>query len=419
LFAYLAIFVGGCTLEAAESVCGSSTARSNAESFDVLNGLTSLIEHNLLTAKDHGYGDTRFQMLEVVREFALEALKQSGETDAVKRSHAEYYCTLGEAAEPELAAAQSANWLNRLESDHENLRAALNWAAENDSELGQRLAGAIWRLWWLHGHISEGCDTLALFLSSPSTDAKMRLKMLSGAAQLSRLMGNRELARSYSEEELFLARATGDKKNAALSLQRLSFLRLDEGLIAEAKPLLEEGLQFALELGDKQVLGMLYNGLGELSRLQEDFTSASDFYLEALSFNRQAGDQVRQTTNLINLGATALAQNDLHRAASYYREGLSISSKMDDMNGTLYCLEGLAGSYWAVENPQIAANLLGAAEALRSLNNLFIEPADRPLYEKSVSHVREALTEENYAELVAEGGRMKKEEVVALALSNE
>jgi tetratricopeptide (TPR) repeat protein len=243
--------------------------------------------------------------------------------------------------------------------------------------------------------------------------------MLSGAAQLSRLMGNRELARSYSEEELFLARATGDKRNAALSLQRLSFLRLDEGLIAEAKPLLEEGLQFALELGDKQVLGMLYNGLGELSRLQEDFDSASDFYLKALGFNRQAGDQVRQTTNLINLGATALSQNDLHTAASYYREGLSISSKMDDMNGSLYCLEGLAGSYWAIEKPQIAAKLFGAAEALRSLNNLFIEPADRPLYEKSVSRVREALTEENYLESVSEGSRMKKEEAVVLALLNE
>jgi tetratricopeptide (TPR) repeat protein len=358
-------------------------------------------------------------MLEVVREFASETLRQSGAIEAVNRKHAEYYCSLGEAAEPELAAAQSANWLNRLESDHENLRAALNWAAENDALLGQRLAGAIWRLWWLHGHISEGCDTLALFLSLPSTDDKVRLQMLSGAAQLSRLMGNRELARSYSEEELLLARATGDQKNAALSLQRLGFLRLDEGLIAEAKPLLEEGLQFALELGDNQVLGMLYNGLGETSRLQDDFDGASDFYRKALAFNRQAGDQVRQTTNLINLGATALAQNDLHTAASYYREGLSISSKMDDMNGTLYCLEGLAGSYWAIEKPQIAATLFGAAEALRNLNNLFIEPADRPLYERSVSRVREALTDANYSELVAKGGRMKREEVVALALSNE
>jgi predicted ATPase len=417
LFACLAVFVGGSTLEAAEAVCNSPALEKNVERFDAVDGVTSLIEHNLLAAKDQRDGDSRFQMLEVVREFALEALKQSGEMEAVNRRHAEYYCALGEASESELEAAQSANWLNRLENDHDNLRSALNWAAANDSQLGQRLAGAIWRFWWLHGHISEGCDTLGLFLSLASTDDKVRLKMLSGAAQLSRLKGNRELARSYSEEELLLARSTGDMKNAALSLQRLSFLRLDEGQIAEAKPLLEEGLQFALELGDKQVLGMLYNGLGELSRLQEDFSSAGDFYLKALTFNRQAGDRVRQTTNLINLGATALAQDDLHTAASYYREGLTIASKMDDMNGTLYCLEGFAGSYWAIKNPQTAAKLFGATEALRNSNNLFIEPADLLLYEKSVRRVREALTDKNFSELASEGSHMKMEEVVALALS--
>jgi non-specific serine/threonine protein kinase len=385
--------------------------------FNVLDGITSLIEHNLLAAKDQRDGDPRFQMLEVVREFALEALKQSGEMEVVNRSHAEYYCALGEAAESELVAAQSANWLNRLENDHDNLRVALNWAAEKDSLLGQRLAGAIWRFWWLHGHISEGCDKLGLFLSLASTADKVRLKMLSGAAQLSRLKGNRELARLYSEEELLLARSIGDKKNAALALQRLGFLRLDEGQTAEAKPLLEEGLRFALELGDKQVLGMLYNGLGELSRLQEDFNSASDFYLKALIFNREAGDRVRQTTNLINLGATALMQNDLQTAASYYREGLTIASKMDDMNGTLYCIEGYAGSHWAIKNPQAAAKLFGAAAALRNSNNLFIEPADRLLYERSVARAREALTEKKFSELVSEGSRMKMEEVVALALS--
>jgi tetratricopeptide (TPR) repeat protein len=241
--------------------------------------------------------------------------------------------------------------------------------------------------------------------------------MLSGVAQLSRLMGNRELARLYSEEELILARSTGDKKNAALSLQRLGFLRLDEGQTEEAKPLLEEGLQFALEVGDKQVLGMLYNGLGELSRLQEDFDRAADFYLNALAFNREAGDRVRQTTNLINLGATAFSQDDLKTAASYYREGLTIASNMADMNGTLYCLEGIAGSSWAIKSPQAAATLLGAADAQRTVNNLFIEPADRLLYEQSVTRVREALTEEVFSRLFSEGRRMKLDDAVALALS--
>ena len=416
LFACLAVFVSGFTLAAAEAVCGP-VSETSVEHFPVLDGITSLIEHNLLTAKEQREDDSRFQMLEVVREFALETLKQSGTKHDVDRLHAEYYCSLGEAAEPQLQAAQSADWLNKLESDHDNLRAALQWAAEKDPAVGQRLAGAIWRFWWLHGHIREGCDQLGLFLSLTPTADEVRAKLLSGAAQLNRLKGNRQLARSYSEEELLLARSTGDKKNAALSLQRLGFLRLDDGELENARALLEEGLQFALELGDKQVLGMLYNGLGELSRLQEDFDRAADFYLKALAFNREAGDRVRQTTNLINLGATALSQDDLKTAASYYREGLTIASSMDDMNGTLYCLEGIAGSCWAITSPPTAATLLGAADSQRTINNLFIEPADRLLYDRSITRVREALTEEVFSRLFSEGSRMKLDEAVALALS--
>ena len=356
-------------------------------------------------------------MLEVVREFALEALKESGKKDDVDRLHAEYYCELGEKAEPQLQAAQSADWLNRLENDHDNLRATLQWAAERDPPLGRRLAGAIWRFWWLHGHIREGCDQLGLFLSLTPIADDVRVKMLSGAAQLNRLKGNRELARSYSEEELHLARSIGDKKNAALALQRLGFLRLDDGDLAEARSLLEAGLQFALELSDKQVLAMLYNGLGELARLQMDFDRAAEFYLKALTFNRQAGDRVRQTTNLINLGATALAQADLETAAVFYHEGLVIASNMADMNGTLYCLEGIAGSSWATKKPETAAVLLGAADAQRTINNLLIEPADRLLYEQSLRRVRDALTEEEFTRLFAEGSRMRLNDAVVLALS--
>ena len=416
LLACLAVFVGGFTLEAAEAVCGP-TSETKVEHFAVLDGITSLIEHNLLTARDQREEDSRCQMLEVLREFALEALGQSGNKDEVDRLHAEYYCALGEKAEPQLQAARSADWLNKLENDHDNLRAALQWAAETDPWVGQRLAGAIWRFWWLHGHIREGCDQLGLFLSlTPSAD-DVRAKMLSGAAQLNRLKGNRELARSYSEEELLLARSMGDQKNAALSLQRLGFLRLDDGELVDAGRLLEDGLRFALELGDKQVLAMLYNGLGELARMQMDFDRAAEFYLKALAFNREAGDRVSQTTNLINLGATAFAQDDLAAAASYYHEGLVLASNMAVMNGTLYCLEGIAGSCWVIKRPETAATLLGAADAQRTINNLFIEPADRLLYERSIRRAREALTEKEFIRLFSEGSRLKLDEAVALALS--
>lgn len=241
--------------------------------------------------------------------------------------------------------------------------------------------------------------------------------MLSGAAQLNRLRGNNGSALRYSEEGLRLARAADDKKNAALSLQRLGFLKLDDGKIAEAEPLFEEGLRFAHELGDRQVLGMLYNALGESLRLQNDLDRAADHYAAALDYNREAGDRVRQTTNLINLGATALLQRDFEKASAYYREGLEVGSKMADMNGTLYCLEGMAGAFFAGHDPETAALIYGAAEAVRKANSLFLEPADRPPYDQSVARVRESLTETVFDEVHAEGSRMKLEDTVALAIA--
>lgn len=414
LFARLAVFAGGFDLNAAEAVCRSSEKKNS----EILDGLTSLIEHNLLVRKDHERNEPRFQMLEVVREYAMEVLIEQDEREFAEQAHARYYCSIGETAEPHLEAAQSSAWLDALEADHNNLRAALNWATNSDAELGQRLAGAIWRFWWLHGHIREGCDRLDAFLASPiSGSDKVRTKMLLGAGQLNRLAGNNETARRYSEECLDLARVADDKKSAALSLQRLGFLKLDEGNILGAEPMFAEGLQFAQDLGDKQVLGMLYNAMGELSRLQNDLVRADEHYSKALNFNREAGDRVRQTTNLINLGATALMQGNLSKASDCYRDGLGISSTMADMNGTLYCLEGLASTYLAETNPQKAATIYGATDALRRANNLLLEPADRLIHETSVKRVRESLTELVFTDLFAKGKRLTLEETVALTVS--
>lgn len=417
LFARLAVFIGGFDLKAAEAVC-TLDDREDTAGFEVFDGIASLVDHNLLVLKEQSKGDPRFQMLEVVREYAMEVLIDSGERDAVERVHAEYYCSLGESAEPHLEAAQSAEWLDRLETDHNNLRSALDWTKEHDPGLGMRLTGAIWRFWWLHGHIREGCDYLDLFLAATAAaDDAIRAKMLSGAGQMQRLRGNSDLARLYTEEGLDLARATDDKKNAALSLQRLGFLKLDEGNISEAQPMFEEGLEFAHDLGDKQVLAMLYNALGESARLENELDRAAEYYSMALRFNREAGDRVRQTTNLINLGATALMQSDVEKASDYYREGLEIGSNMADMNGTLYCLEGMAGARFAGQEPETAALIYGATEAIRTANNLFLEPADRLVYEQAVARVRDALTDAVFADLFAEGAGMKLDETVALAIT--
>jgi predicted ATPase/DNA-binding winged helix-turn-helix (wHTH) protein len=421
VFRRLSVFGGSFTIEAAESVCGVSEPGSDSltDGSEILDPIASLINKSLLITKAQSDGGVRFRMLEVVREYAADALEASGELEAMSRRHAAYFHSLGGQAEPLLQAAQSAEWLNRLEEDHDNLRSALYWAYRNAPNLGQQLAGSIWRFWWLHGHIREGCEQLEAFLSLPeTTDKTARTKMLLGAASLNRLSRNFERSRSYADEGLALAQETGDKKSGALSRYQLGFIALDDEDFIEAGRLFDEGLLLAKELNDKQVLGLLNNGLGELWRLRGDYTRATDYYLQSLACNRIAGDLVRQTTSLINLGATALLQNDLEAAGSFYRDGLEISSKMADMNGTLYCLEGLAGSHWAMLNPERAALLFGAAYASRETNNLFIEPADRLPYDRSVAFVRDSLTEEIFTACFAKGRKLGLDTAVILALAN-
>ena len=430
LFRRLSVFAGGFTFEAAEAVCGNDKLRiTNYESsedkksktkdqIEVLDIITSLVDKNLLVLKEQANDEQRFRMLETVREYALESLEKNNEAEAVRGIHAEYFLALGEEAEPFLQAAQSAEWINRLEEEHDNLRLALLWALPSNTKLGQRLVGAIWRFWWLHGHIREACEMLAAFLSqTDTTDKKARTKMLLGAGFLNRLSGNLNLSRLYAAEGLVFARETSDPKSSAFASYILGMLALDDDDLKDAERSFEKGLLFAKDSDDKQILGLLLNGLGEFARMREDYERAADFYGQALIINREIGDAARQATNLINLGATALSQKDLEAAGIFYLDGLKISSKMADMNGTLYCLEGVAGAYWAVRKPERAALLFGAAEASRQLNNLLVESQDRLLYDQSIRLVRDSLTEKEFDECRAEGHKLKLDEAVALCNS--
>ena len=413
MFARLSVFSGGFDIGAAEFICSELSGESPVT---VLEVITSLVEHNLLAARTAKNGEPRIQMLEVVREFAGEVLAERDENETTRSAHAEYFARLGEEAEPQLLAARSAVWLDRLETEHDNLRAALSWSEVNDPSIGQRLAGAVWRFWWLHGHIREACKELGTFLGIADTSPNIRAKMLVGATFLNRLAGNSERSRIYAEEGVKLASSTGDLRTGALSLNQLGFLALDVGDFSKAESMFRKGLKQAAELGDIQILALLNNGLGELCRSRGDYAQAVEFYRQALEYNREAGDRVRQTTCLINLGATALMQNDRESAGAFYRDGLEISSVMEDMNGTLYCLEGIAGSFWAMHDPERACLIFGAADTGRRTNNLFLEPADQVPYEQSIALVRESIGIGSFDLNFAKGNEIGLQAAISLAL---
>ncbi|MFQ5794790.1 MAG: BTAD domain-containing putative transcriptional regulator [Candidatus Bipolaricaulia bacterium] len=223
LFERLSVFVGGGTLEAAEAVC---IGADNLElKMDILDGLASLVDKNLLRRKEQADGEPRFLILETIREYGLERLEASGESEAIRRTHADYYLALAEQAEPKLEGPDQRMWLDRLEVEHDNLRAALVWFEQNgEAEAELRLGGALWGFWHMRGYLSEGRRWLEGALAKGEdrdVSASVRAKALHGAGVLTHEQGDYERATVLYEESLDLRRELGDKPGVAILLSNL------------------------------------------------------------------------------------------------------------------------------------------------------------------------------------------------------
>ena len=218
LFRRLALFEAGCTLAAAAAVADAGNL-----GIDVLQGVASLVDKSLLLQAEAPEDEPRFAMLETVREYGLERLAASGETDATRRGHAAFFLALAERAEPELTGREQGIWLDRLEVEHDNLRAALGWALEHEGETALRLAAALWRFWADRSHLREGGRWLerALATAAPTVPAS-RLKALNGAGVIAMQLGDYQRAVALQEEGLALARAIGDQRGVSWALGDLA-----------------------------------------------------------------------------------------------------------------------------------------------------------------------------------------------------
>jgi predicted ATPase len=261
LFRRLAIFVGGHTLPAVEIVC-------NVEgdlALDVLDGLQSLLDKSLLYQREDPDGEPRFMMLETSRDYALERLEISGEAAAVRRRHADYYLALAEAAEPQLGGPQQVTWLNRLEVEHDNLRAALAWskATEGGAELGLRLAAAVFGFWWKRGHMLEGRHWLQELLAQPEAakPTVARARALRVAGSLVAMQDDGKQATALYEESLALSRNLSDQHGIAVSLHLLGELALGQGDQERGVALSEQALALLRDLGDRQGMAWVLDDL--------------------------------------------------------------------------------------------------------------------------------------------------------------
>ena len=445
LFRRLSVFVGGCTLEGAEAVCDTKQDLD----LDLLEGMSSMVDKSLVQLVDQASGESRFTMLETVREYALEKLQASGEQALTKRAHAAYCLVLAEEEATEQSGAERAEWLERFALEHDNFRAGLEWLTETgDAEWGLRLGTALFRFWETREYLAEGRDWLGKLLKLPGTAAltKTRGRALFAAGVLAGEQGDYASAVALIRESLDIARQLRDKKGVAVSLNALALLARDQGDIVVAHSLSEESLVRWRELGDQKAVARSLSNLANIVKLQGDYSRARSLYVECLSIflglgdqtgvawslnyqgdvARDQGDSVAARTlyeqgltifrelddrwglagTLADLGSLAREQRDYAAAHSLYRESMKIFQELDHKRGIARLLECFACLGAAQFEAERSLRLAGAAAALRQNIGAPLTQAERAKLEESLALARQALTDRAGATVWLEGWAM-------------
>lgn len=404
LLRHLSIFVGGCTIEAVEAVCSVS---GNGTTY-LLDEIMSLLENNLIYPKEQSDGEQRLMMLETIREYGLVCLENGGEAEVVRRAHAAYYVALAEEVEPKLISAEQEHWLQRLEQEHNNLRATLNWSLERgEIEMALRLGGALWLFWLLHTHSSEGHRWLEKALAHHSEGAApVRAKALYAAASHAYYTGNNSRAAVLGEECLELYRKLGDQRGIAIMLNGLGHIALSNGDCDRAQALGEESLPLLKALGDHWYMAESLYLIAYGFSGQGDYANARALGEESLALCKEIGDRRGIADVLHALGLFSYRQNDYGAAHAFYQESLAVSEEAGEKWVATLCLIGL-GEVAAAEGQAVwAAQLWGAAETFLTLTGTFIPPAERATYEYSVAATRTELGERAFASAWAQGRTM-------------
>jgi predicted ATPase/DNA-binding CsgD family transcriptional regulator len=419
LFRSLAVFVGGCTLEAAESV-GATAA---TPPLDVLDGLTVLVDNSLLRREVGPDREPRYRMLETVREFGLEQLEQTGEDAGARSRHAACFLALAEEAAPHLLLPGQEPWLTRLAVDHDNLRAALAWLERaGDGEALLRLAGALDRFWFVRGHFGEGSGWLerALALGTDAPSA-LRAGALSGAGWLAVYKGDVRRAEALIGQSLALWRGLGDKEQIATNLIRLGLAYTSQERYAEAAARTEEALAVYQQIDDAVATAAPFASialcnLGDIAQARGEEARAAGYFAEALARQRAMGFTWGAGLSLIGLGDVARVRGDTVAAASYYRESLEHWRSHRDPWGAIAALIGLADVALAWDQPERATRLLAAVAAHFEVIGRSDSPLVHQNEERARAAARATLGADRFAAAWAEGRVLSFEAAVDEAM---
>jgi predicted ATPase/DNA-binding SARP family transcriptional activator len=435
-FARLSVFRGGWTLEAAEAVCGAP---------ETLGYLEQLRQCSLLYAEEVGPPSgtaMRYRLLEALREFASGQLSPE-ERAALGRPHAVYFLALAEQAAPAVKGPERAQWLDRLEQEHDNLRAALDWSLgaspqeRERCELGLRLAAALAGFWFTRGFIREGRERLTAALarmdrwpelmapgSVPGaplveTDLDLWIKVLDGAGTLALAQNDFGTARALYEQRLALYERHDDPRGVLETLLHLGTVAGCEGSLAVARSFYEQSLALSRQLGDQTPMAQALSGLGGLAELEGDYPRAASYFEQGVPLAREVGAQSCLVWGLHAWGFVTWQQGDVDAGRALLEESLEMFREMGHRYGLARSLERLGGLALTLRQTERAARLYGAAASLREQIGSPLGPLGQAELDRDVAAIRTALGEPGFAHAWAEGRALTLEQALEYALSRE
>lgn len=467
LFARLSVFIGGCSLEAAGQVCdGDGTpdaadGSATVDRLDPLDALAGLADKSLLRQEERADGEPYFVFFAIIREYALERLAARGEEHAIRVRYGAYYSALAETADHRLAGGEQEAWLDRLQAEHNNFRAALEWyVRRGDAEAGMCLIAALWTFWHIRGHQAEGRRWISLVLPlSGDCDPRVRARALVGAGWIAVDQTDHEQARTWFMESARLFRAVGDHRGWARVLHGLGLTMLAEGRADDALIIFTESLAAFRKLDDAEGIAWSLDHLGTVALSSGEYERAGALFAESFAlFSRMRhtwgmalaqhhrglavlagfepdlampllseglilfedlGNSWGMATSLDQMGYAALSRGDHPGAEAYFDNSLALYQTEEDRAGIGRSIAGLASVAAARQQWQRAAHLFAAVETLAVADDVRRTPVARALYEQDLAKVRERLDERLMAEAWRAGSAMPVAHLVALALGQE
>lgn len=457
VFRRLAVFIGGCALDAAEAVCNTNRDLDA----DLFECLASLVDKNLIQSHDLPGGELRFAMLETVREYALERLVLSGEEPATRRAHAAYCLVLAEEGNPELNASERAAWLSRCDIEIDNSRSALDWLFQNRNlDWGLRLSIAMFRFWDMREHLAEGRERLEKVLHLAGENySKERARVSVFLGAFTTAQGDFSAARFYLEQSLSLYRQLEDEWGIAAAYNALAITACHRGDYSSAQKNFERSLtcwrelsdrlatarclhslanvlrvrgdylqaQEALreataifdELGDRSGAAWSINQQGDIAREQGAIDEACNYYESGLSVFRTAGDKWGMGRSLADLGYVRCEQGNHDAAQHAYEEALQIFEELGHRRGLARCLEGCACLALARGHATRALKLAAAASNLRVLVGAPLPQTEKLKLDRTLQSAWKSLNEQEGKGAWTEGSAMSGERAIQYALDSQ